>query len=313
MAPWKVILTDGLESVGKQILAKDVQVDDKKGISAEELAQVIGEYDAMIVRGRTKVTRALLDAGKNLKVVGRSGVGVDNIDLEAAKEKGVIVVNAPVATSLAVAELTIGLIFSMARDIPRADKAMKNGEWIKNDLMGTEVRGKTLGIIGFGRIGSGVAQLAAGFGMHIIGCTFFNFPETIRIMGGELCSFEDVLCSSDFISIHTPLNSETRGMINEESIKKMKNGVRIICAARGGIIDETALLDALNSGKVAGAALDVFATEPPGKSELVCHPHVIATPHIGGQTLEAQNRAAEDISTEVISALKGERLRWKVE
>ncbi len=313
MAPWKVILTDGLESIGKQILTKEAQVDDKKGISAEELAQVIGEYDALIVRGRTKVTRELLNAGKNLKVVGRSGVGVDNIDLAASKEKGVLVVNAPVATSLAVAELTIGLIFSMARDIPRADVAMKKGEWIKNDLMGTEVRGKTLGIIGFGRIGSGVGQLAAGFGMHIIGCTFFNFPETIRIMGGELCALEDVLRESDFISIHSPLTPETRGLINAESIKKMKDGVRIICAARGGIIDEGALLDALNSGKVAGAALDVFATEPPGKSELVCHPRVIATPHIGGQTLEAQSRAAEDISTEVLAALRSERLRWKVE
>ena len=312
MAPWKVILTDGLESIGKQILAKDAQVDDKKGISAEDLIQIIGEYDAMIVRGRTKVTRALLEAGKNLKIVGRSGVGVDNIDLEAAKEKGVLVVNAPIATTLAVAELTIGLIFSLAREIPRVDKALKNGDWIKSELMGSEVRGKTLGIIGFGRIGSAVAQMAAGMGMHIIGCTFFNFPETIRIMGGELCSFEDVLTGSDFISIHTPLTTETRGLINAHAIAKMKDGVRIVCAARGGIIDETALLDALTSGKVAGAALDVFSTEPPGDSELVRHPRVIATPHIGGQTIEAQSRAAEDICTEVLSALRGERLRWKV-
>jgi len=312
MDTWKIILTDGLQDTGIEVLSKDAQVQDRKGISAEDLLKEIGDYDAIIVRGRTKVTREVMEAGKKLKVIGRAGVGVDNIDLKAAKEKGVTVVNAPSSTTTAVAELAMGLIFALAREIPKVDASMKRGEWLKKDFEGVELFGKTLGIIGFGRIGSSVGQVAAAAGMRIAACCIFRIPEVIRITGGELLSLDDVIEQSDFITIHTPLTDETRNLINEDMIARMKDGVYIICTARGGIIDEKALLKALNSGKVAGAALDVFETEPPVFKELINHPKVIATPHIAGQTNEAQRRASFDISMEVLTALKGEKLHWRV-
>ena len=312
MDNWHIILTDGLQEAGSSMLSREAQVDDRKGISAEDLVKEIGNYDAAIVRGRTKMTREVIEAAKNLKVIGRAGVGVDNIDLEAAKEKGIIVVNSPSATTTAVAELTIGMIFALSRGIPRADASMKRGEWLKKEFMGVELYSKTLGIIGYGRIGSTVGQMAAAVGMRIMGCCLFRIPETIRIIGGELLMMDDIIEKSDFITIHTPLTDETRGMINAESISRMKDGVFIVCTARGGIIDEKALLDALNSGKVAGAALDVYAAEPPTNKELINHPNVIATPHMGGQTKEAQRRASKDISKEVLTALKGDKLHWRV-
>lgn len=313
MDTWKIIVTDGLQDTGMSILSKEAKVDDRKGISAEDLVKEIGNYDAIIVRGRTKVTREVIEAGKNLKVIGRAGVGVDNIDIAAAKEKGVKVVNAPSSTTTAVAELAMGLIFALAREIPKADASMKRGEWLKKDFEGVELFGKTLGIIGFGRIGSTIGQTAAAVGMRIMACCLFRIPETIRIIGGELLVMDDIIEKSDFITIHTPLTDETRGMINAEAFARMKDGVYIICTARGGIIDEKALLDALNSGKVAGAALDVFETEPPVFKELINHPKVIATPHMGGQTNEAQRRASVDISREVMAALKGDKLHWQVD
>ncbi len=312
MPAWRILLTDGLEENGKAILAKEAQVDDQKGISAEDLLKVAVDYDALIVRGRTKVTREVFAAAKNLKVVGRSGVGVDNIDLNAAKQSKVTVVNAPIATTRAVAELTMGFIFALAREIPRADASMKQGQWLKKDLEGMELEGKTLGIVGMGRIGSSVAKMATAMGMRILAYDPLLSEENIHSAGGQACDFEELLKESDFIDIHTPLSDSTRNMFNEKIFTQMKKGVRIICAARGGIIDENALLAALNSGQVAGAALDVFSTEPPGESELIRHPHIIVTPHIGGQTVEAQVRAAADISSEVLAALRGAPLRWKV-
>ena len=312
MEPWRVLVTDGLQDSGISILSKEAQVDDRKGISADELLKEIGNYDAVIVRGRTKVTRQVIEAGKKLKVIGRAGVGVDNIDTAFAKEKGVTVVNAPTATTTAVAELAIGMVFALAREIPRADASMKRGEWSKKEFEGVELYGKTLGIIGFGRIGSTVGQIAAAVGMRINACCLFRIPETIRIIGGELLMMDDIIEKSDFITIHTPLSDETRGMINAEAFARMKDGVYLICTARGGIVDEKALLDALNSGKVAGAALDVFETEPPVFKELINHPKVIATPHMAGQTNEAQRRASMDIAKEVTAALRGDKLHWKV-
>jgi D-3-phosphoglycerate dehydrogenase len=312
MARWRVLITDGLNDMGREILEKEADVLDRTGINAEELKEEIKSADAIIVRGRTKITADLIEAGTQLKVIGRCGVGVDNIDLDAASKSKVTVVNAPSATTTAVAELTIGLILSLAREIPRADAGMKDGQWLKKELKGTELYGKTLGIIGFGSIGSTVGQMAAALGMHIAANCDFRIPETIRIIGGELLSFEDVLEMADFISIHTPLTKKTRGMFNSETIAKMKDGVYIVCTARGGIIEEKTLLDALNSGKVAGAALDVYATEPPDNMDLIRHPKLIATPHIAGQTRAAQQRAAIDISTEVLAALKNEKLRWQI-
>jgi len=312
MSAWKILLTDGLEENGQAILRAAAETVDRAGISAEELLQVVGEYDALIVRGRTKVTPEVFAAGTKLKVVGRSGVGVDNINLPAAREHKVTVVNAPIATSVAVAELTLGMMLSLIRETPRADATMKAGKWIKKELEGTELFEKTLGIIGFGRIGALVGQRAAAFGMKIIGYDPLLDAEAIKQRGGEPVTFDELLARADMITMHIPLTADSRNMLNADAFAKMKAGVRIICAARGGVIDEAALLAALDSGHVAGAALDVFATEPPGQTALVSHPHVVCTPHIGAQTIEAQQRAAHDISTEVLAALNGEPLRWKV-
>lgn len=312
MCAWKVLLTDGLEENGKEMLRKGAEVTDQPGITADELLQVVGDYDALIVRGRTKVTPAVLAAGKKLKVVGRAGVGVDNIDLAAAREHGITVVNSPLATSVAVAELTMGLMLSAVREIPRADAGLKAGKWLKKELEGTELMGKTLGVIGFGRIGVAVAKRASAFEMNILAYDPLLPAEEIKNRGGEPVSLDRLFEESDFITMHLPLTPETKGMLGEAAFEKMKKGVYIICAARGGVIDEAALLAALNSGKVAGAALDVFATEPPGVTELVSHPKVVGTPHIGAQTVEAQTRAAHDISEEVLNALEGKPLRWKV-
>jgi D-3-phosphoglycerate dehydrogenase / 2-oxoglutarate reductase len=312
MCAFRILLTDGLEKEGREILEKSGQVDNLKDITAEELLQKIGEYDAVIVRGRTKLTPEVFASASQLKVAGRAGVGVDNINLEAAKAKGVTVVNSPLATTIAVAELTLGLMLSLIRDIPRADAGLKEGNWLKKELRGTELYGKTLGVIGFGRIGSAVAERAKVFGMKVIAADPNLSDEDIRARGGDCVSLDGLLSTADFITLHVPLTPETRNILGGNAFEKMKPGVRIICAARGGVIDETALLAALQSGKVAGAALDVFNTEPPGKTDLTSHPKVIGTPHIGAETSEAQVRAAIDISTEVIAALEGKPLRWRI-
>lgn len=309
---WKILLTDGLEENGQAIMRAYAQVDDRSGITADELLTVIGDYDALIVRGRTKVTAAVFEVGKSLKVVGRAGVGVDNIDLNAAKASHVTVVNSPIATTIAVAELTLSLMLSVMREIPRADSGMKSNKWLKKEMEGGELYQKTLGIIGFGRIGSAVAVRAAAFGMKVLGYDPYINAEDIQARGGVPVSLDELLAQSDVITMHLPLTADSRNLLSFEAFDKMKPGVRIVCAARGGVIDEAALLAALTSGKVAAAGLDVFATEPPGQIDLVAHPRVICTPHIGAQTAEAQARAAEDIATEVLAALEGQPLRWKV-
>lgn len=312
MTPWKILITDGLDAKGKAVLSEVGEVIDRNGITADELLREIGEYDALIVRSRTKVTPAVFEAGVKLKVVGRAGIGVDNIDLNAAKAHGVRVVNSPLATTITVAELTLGLMLALVREIPRADSAMKAGKWLKKELEGAELYGKTLGIVGFGRIGSAVADRARAFGMRIIAYDRLKAAEAITQRGGEPVSWEQLLELSDVITLHLPLTNETKNMLDADAFARMKDGVYLVDAARGGIVDEDALLAALESGKVAGAALDVFTTEPPGVTALVSHPRVICTPHIGAQTQEAQARAGYDIATEIIAALKGEPLRWRV-
>jgi len=312
MQTWKVIITDGLNEDGQAILRSEAQVDDRNEISAEELLKSISAYDALIVRGRTKVNAAVFAAGPKLKIVGRAGVGVDNIDLEAARRCNVRVVNAPLSTSLAVAELTLGLMLSVARMLPRADNSLKNGQWIKKSLEGAELNGKTLGIVGIGNIGSAVARRAAAFGMQVIAHDTLKGADEAAAFGAHWVSLDDLYSQADYISLHVPLTEQTRGMINAAALKSMKPGVRLVCAARGGVIDETALLEALNSGQVAAAGLDVFAKEPPGLTDLVAHPNVVATPHIGAQTEEAQARAGVDIASEVLAGLRGQALRWIV-
>ena len=312
MPDYNILITDGLDERGQSILRSSATVDDKTGISEDDLLKTVPNYDAMIVRGRTKVTAAVMDGATRLKVIGRAGVGVDNIDLEAAKKHKITVVNAPMSTSLAVAELTFALLLALAREIPRADGSMKQGQWLKKELEGVELNGKTLGLIGLGRIGVEVGKRASVFGMNVIAYDPLISEDDIKQRGAEPVSIQELFAWSDFISLHLPLNVQTRDFIGPLAFSQMKDGVRIVCAARGGIIDESALLDALNRGKVAGAALDVFEKEPPGLTETVSHPRVIATPHIGAQTAEAQSRASEDIANEVLSALRGESLRWKV-
>jgi D-3-phosphoglycerate dehydrogenase len=312
MTTWKVLITDGLSDKGIAILSSAAQVDNKPDISADDLLKVAGEYDAMVVRGRTKVTLAIFEVAKRLKVVGRAGVGVDNIDLTAARTHGVTVVNAPKSTSLAVAELAIGMMFALARMLPKADSTMKQGQWINKQLEGIELNGKTLGIVGMGNIGTALAQRATALGMKVLGYDSLVPAGDIKQRGAQPVQLADLYAQSDFISFHLPLTPDSKSMVNEPALAQMKRGVRIVDAARGGILDETALLAALESGQVAAAALDVYATEPPGLTALVAHPNVVATPHIGAQTEEAQDRAAEDIASEVLTALRGEPLRWKI-
>jgi D-3-phosphoglycerate dehydrogenase len=312
MPEFNILITDGLDQSGQSILRANAKVDDQSGISAADLLNVIHDYDALIIRGQTKVTAPVMEAASRLKVIGRAGVGVDNIDLQAAKKHNITVVNAPMSTTLAVAELTFGLLLALAREIPRADSGVKNGEWLKKELEGVELNGKTLGLIGFGRIGVEVGKRASAFGMNVIAYDPLISEDDIKERGAEPVSIQDLYAWSDFISLHLPLNVQTRDMVGSLAFSQMKDGVRIVCAARGGIIDESALLKALNNGKVAGAALDVFEQEPPGLTETVSHPRVIATPHIGAQTMEAQSRASEDIAHEVLSALQNKPLRWKV-
>lgn len=307
-----ILISDGLDEKGQSILRTWAKVDDRTDISADDLLKVIPEYDALIIRGRTRVTACVIEAASKLKVIGRAGVGVDNIDLEAARNKNIVVVNTPMSTTVAVAELTFGLMLSLARELPRADIAMKQGRWPKKELEGIELNGRTLGIIGMGRIGTQVGRYASAFGMNIIAYNPQITEEQIRERGAEPVSIQDLFAWSDYITLHLPYTVQTCDLIGPLAFSQMKDGVRIVSTARGGIIDEAALLNALNRGKVAGVALDVFEKEPPGLTELVSHPRVIGTPHIGAQTAEAQSRASEDIAAEILFALQNKPLRWKV-
>ena len=312
MPTYNILVSDGLDERGQSILRASANLDLRDRVPADDLLKIIPDYDALIIRGQTRVTAAVIEAASQLKVIGRAGVGVDNIDLETAKKHNIAVVNTPTSTTVAVAELSIGLLLALAREIPRADATMKQGEWKKKEFEGVELNGKILGIIGYGRIGIEVGKRAAAFGMNVIVYDPNVSEDELSHSDAEPVSIQDLFAWSDFISLHLPLNVQTRDLIGPLAFSQMKDGVRIVCAARGGIIDELALLNALNSGKVAGAALDVFEKEPPGLTELVSHSRVIATPHIGAQTVEAQSRASEDIANEVLSALRGESLRWKV-
>jgi D-3-phosphoglycerate dehydrogenase len=309
----KVLIADSLSPQAvERLQAGGAQADNRSGIDAAELVKILPEYDALIVRSRTKVTTEVLAAGTKLKAVGRAGVGVDNINVAAAAARGVAVVNTPTSTSVAVAELTFALMLALLRNISRADASMKAGQWDKKTLEGAELAGKTLGILGLGNIGAQVARRATAFDMQVLGFDPLLDDKTIQTRGALAAALDDVYANSDVLTLHLPLLPETRGMLGEHAFKKMKRGVYIVCAARGGVIDEAALLAALNSGQVAGAALDVFEKEPPGASALVAHPSVIATPHIGAQTEEAQARAALDVADEILNALQGKPLRWQI-
>jgi D-3-phosphoglycerate dehydrogenase / 2-oxoglutarate reductase len=294
----KVIVADKISERGVQLLKEqagwNIILTSKENLDAE-----IAEADALIVRSATKVTAELMDKAPKLRAVGRAGVGVDNIDLEAATKRGVLVMSTPGGNAVSVAEHTFALLLALARQVPRLDKAIHEGRWEKSSTAGTEVRGKTLGLIGLGRIGSEVAVRAEAFDMRVLGYDPYISEAAAREINVGLVPFETLLAESDFISLHAALNSATQNLINATTIEKMKSGARIINAARGELIDEAALAEALKSGKLAGAALDVFAEEPPKNSPLIGLPNVIGTPHVAGSTTEAQEEVGTQVAVQV--------------
>jgi D-3-phosphoglycerate dehydrogenase len=305
MSVKRILICDPIHEEGVEMLrGAGFEVDLRASITQSELVNAVRGYDAIVVRSRTHVTGEVLDAGDRLKVVARSGVGLDNVDLEAAERRGVEVVNSPEAPSNAVAELTLGLMLSLARKIAEADASMKRGEWAKGKLTGFELSGKTLGIIGFGRIGHALAEKAEGLGMRVVTLNRNverrgRHPEEA---GVEAVSFEELLSASDFVSLHVPLRPETRHMIGREQIGVMKDGAYLINTSRGGIVDEEALRETLVNGKLAGAALDVYEREPPAGTSLTGLANVVCTPHIGASSVEAQ-RANSTIVAEKLMRL----------
>ncbi|MHB9034119.1 MAG: phosphoglycerate dehydrogenase, partial [Anaerolineae bacterium] len=301
----QILVTETLEKGGMELLRQHANVDVRKNPTPEELAAIINDYDALVVRSRTQVTRSLLSQCSRLKVVGRAGTGVDNIDVEAATEKGIIVVNAPAGNSNAVAEQTIGMMLMLARRLYQAITSLKAGRWEKSSLQGFEVKGKVLGLVGLGRIGSLVASKAKGLEMRVVAFDPYAAPERAASSGIELMSLDEVLRVSDFISVHAPLTPETQRLINADKLKLMKPTAFIVNCARGGIIDEADLKTALEAKVIAGAALDVFESEPVTDMELIGLPSLIATPHLGASTIEAQESVSLDVAQSVVDVLEG--------
>lgn len=301
----RILIADTLDPSGLEIFkASGVEIHQ---LTAEErplLLEILDGYDALVVRSSTQVTADVLRAGKSLKVVGRAGIGVDNVDVAAATEQGILVVNAPTANLMSATEHTFALLLSLARRVPEADASMKAGGWDRK-LTGVELQGKTLGVIGFGRIGQRVADRARGFEMKIVAFDPFLDAAAARRLQVDLLPLDELLAVSDVVTLHVPLTDQTRNLLNRESLAKMKKGALVVNCARGGVIDEVALLEALESGHLGGAALDVFAEEPPKDLRLVKHRKVVATPHLGAQTREAQERISKETAEMVLAALSG--------
>lgn len=306
----RVLVSDQISEKGiAKLQEAGFEVDVKTKQTEEEICSFIGDYHAMIVRSQTKVTRKILDYAENLKIIGRAGVGVDNIDVKAATEKGILVVNAPEGNTIAATEHTIAMMLALARNIPKANELLKQGVWERKKFMGVELRDKVLGIIGLGKIGSEVAKRARAFEMEIKAYDPFVSEERAKQMGVELTDFDTVIEQADFLTIHLPLSKETYHLIGTEELRRMKRGVKIVNVARGGIIDEQALYEALQEGHVGGAAVDVFENEPETKSPLFDLDTVVVTPHLGASTEEAQINVALDVVEEIIRALNGELVR----
>jgi len=298
----RVLISDKLAPEGVAILkgSPGLEVDDRAGVGADELERIIGDYEGLIIRSGTKVTAKIIAAADKLRVIGRAGIGVDNVDVDAASKRGIVVMNTPGGNNVTTAEHTISMMLAMARHIPQADASLRAGQWKRNDFVGTEVFNKTLGIIGIGNIGSIVADRACGLRMRVIAFDPFVTEEAARRLRIELVSLDELFAQADFISVHTPLTDDTRGLVGDAAFTKMKPGVRIVNCARGGIIDENALARAIQSKKVAGAALDVFAAEPPPKDHpLIGLSQVVVTPHLGASTGEAQLNVALSIAEQV--------------
>lgn len=307
-----VLVAEPLGKEGLELLQQHAQVDVRLKLPLAELTSILPNYHALIVRSATQVNEALLEAGKNLIVVGRAGVGVDNIDVDAATRRGITVVNAPTTNIVAAAEHAVAILWALARNIPQADASVRRGEWKREQFSGVELVGKRLGLVGLGRVGGEVARRAVGLGMEVIAFDPYVSPERAAQMQVKLASFDEVLGTSDFISLHTPVTKETKKLIGADEFAKFKKGSRLVNAARGALIDEAALLDALDTGQLAGAALDVFDQEPTKNERLLKHPAVVLTPHIGGSTAEAATRVSLEVAGEVLSVLEGKPARFAV-
>jgi D-3-phosphoglycerate dehydrogenase len=307
----RVLVADPIAEAGLNYLRTFATAETRYGLSAAQLVEIIGGYDALVVRSETRVTAEVIEAGARLRVIARAGVGVDNIDVEAASRRGVVVVNSPTGNVAAAAEHTIALLLAMARHIPGANASLRAGRWERSRFVGMELRGKTLGIVGLGKVGAEVARRAGegGLGMHLLATDPYASPDTARKLSVQLVPLDELLARADVVTLHTSLTSSTRGLLGADELARMKPGARIINCARGGIIEEEALLAALESGHLAGAALDVFSKEPPAEGTparaLVEHPHVVATPHLGASTEEAQVQVAVDVAEQIADVLRG--------
>jgi len=301
----KVLISDPLSEVGVKTFQEtpDIEVDIKTDLSPEKLKEIIGDYHALVIRSATNATAEIIEAAHNLKVIGRAGIGLDNVDIPAASKKGIVVMNTPEGNIITAAEHTMAMILALSRNIPQASASLREGKWEKKKFEGREIFNKTLGVIGIGRIGRLVAERAKAMEMKVIAYDPYIKPDIIERMDIEPVSFDELLQRSDYITIHTPGTGETINMINHEAMAKMKNGAMLINCARGGIVNEDDLLEALKSGHLSGAALDVFSKEPPGQTELMCLPNLIATPHLGASTKEAQDKVAKDVAEQIIGYL----------
>ncbi len=308
----KVLVADSVGKEGLDILRGCAEVDIKPGLKELELIAIIGDYDALVVRSQTQVTAKVIEAGKKLQVIGRAGVGVDNIDVEAATKFGVIVVNAPSSNTISAAEHTIALMLSLARHIPRANASLKSGKWLRAEFTGIEVRNKTIGIIGLGNVGSEVAKRAQGLEMHLLGYDPNVTPERARNFGVEVVPLDQLLKESDFITLHIPLVNSTKGIIGAKQIAMMKPTARILNVARGGLIDEEALVKAIEEKKLGGAAIDVFITEPITESILFKSDNIVVTPHLGASTIEAQALVSEDVAEQIVDIFNGQPAQYAV-
>lgn len=309
----KVLVADKVSAEGVEILKQVAEVDVNTGMPKEDLIACIGEYDGLVVRSATKVTADVIAAADKLKIIGRAGVGVDNIDVPAATQKGIVVVNSPEGNTIAAAELTLAHLLALSRNIPAADASVKRGEWERSKFTGVEVYNKTLGILGLGKIGREVAKRAQGFGMRIVAHDPFLSADIATKIGIDLVGLDELLSRSDYITLHLPKTKDTEGLIGPAEFKKMKDGVRIVNVARGGIIEEAALADALASEKVAGAAVDVYSQEPAApENPLLSAPRIVTTPHLGASTEEAQSKVAIDVAEQIVDYFNGQPARASV-
>jgi D-3-phosphoglycerate dehydrogenase len=307
-APPKILVADPLAEAGVEILRGAGQVVVQPGMSPDRLLETVGEFDALVVRSETKVTKQVIEAARALRVIGRAGVGVDNIDVEEATRRGVVVVNSPGAVTYATVEHSFAMLLALARNVPQGMASLQRGEWTRSKFLGTELRGKTLGIVGLGRIGTQVARRAQAFEMRVVAYDPVVPREYAESNNVDLLPFDELLAEADVVSLHAVLTGDTRGMMGDAQFAKMKPGALLVNCARGGLIDEAALRRALDGGQLAGAALDVFQNEPPKDSPIADHPKVVVTPHLAASTREAQVEAGTDVANLVLACLRGEHV-----